>query len=441
MTDDSVTPEDMDNLDPETPDLEAMDPGNVNVGNTGSAEAPAFSAEALGIVRKMGGSILEAAAATLAVTLNTSIQVSSESEEAYTQFSGYPEPFAGEEKFLILVEYQKTFAGTVGYVLREHDAKILADLMLGGTGEVTPASLSDMQMGAIGEAMSQMMNSAATCMATTLSQVVNVRSPDVIPYDPDFLLAALPGVGEGAFLATRYQFQIESAGASITLLQLIAAPEVQKLVTLIQAMEAANAPVKTPAIADLQDVLSSLQWEAEPSAPMAAVASQARSSETKVETPSATPAGYASQPSASSGFAGPSTGGFYGGPQPQQAASGYQGASNHPHAGGSVTVQSAQFAPFDQSLSAYGDQNRNLELVMDVTLNLTVELGKTNLSIKEVLELTRGSVIELSRVAGEPVDLLANGKLIAKGEVVVIEDNFGIRITTIISPSERLRGL
>jgi flagellar motor switch protein FliN/FliY len=88
-----------------------------------------------------------------------------------------------------------------------------------------------------------------------------------------------------------------------------------------------------------------------------------------------------------------------------------------------------------------GEENRNLALVMDVSLGLTVELGKTTLPIKEILELTRGSVIELQRVAGEAVDLMANGKLIAKGEVVVIEDNFGLRITSIISPEDRLRGL
>ncbi|MEB3287184.1 MAG: flagellar motor switch protein FliN [Vampirovibrionales bacterium] len=106
-----------------------------------------------------------------------------------------------------------------------------------------------------------------------------------------------------------------------------------------------------------------------------------------------------------------------------------------------VTVRPVDFSSFDQQHQVYGEENKNLDLVMDVTLSLTVELGRTQLSIKDVLELTRGSVIELDRVAGEPVDLLANGKLIAKGEVVVIEDNFGLRITSIVSPAERLRGM
>ena len=78
---------------------------------------------------------------------------------------------------------------------------------------------------------------------------------------------------------------------------------------------------------------------------------------------------------------------------------------------------------------------------MDVKLQLTVELGRAVLPIKKVLELTRGSIIELEKVAGEPVELYANGKLIAYGEVVVIEDNFGLRITSITNPDERLKGL
>jgi flagellar motor switch protein FliN/FliY len=82
-----------------------------------------------------------------------------------------------------------------------------------------------------------------------------------------------------------------------------------------------------------------------------------------------------------------------------------------------------------------------MELILDIPLDVTVELGRVRMLIKDVLELASGSIVELDRVAGEPVDLLVNGRLIAKGEVVVIEDNFGIRITEIISPAERVAGL
>jgi flagellar motor switch protein FliN/FliY len=104
-----------------------------------------------------------------------------------------------------------------------------------------------------------------------------------------------------------------------------------------------------------------------------------------------------------------------------------------------ITVQPVQFASFDDAHDIYGESNKNLNILMDIKLTLTVELGRTELPIKKVLELTRGSVIELDKIAGEPVELYANGKLVAKGEVVVIEDNFGLRITNIVSPENRLK--
>lgn len=106
-----------------------------------------------------------------------------------------------------------------------------------------------------------------------------------------------------------------------------------------------------------------------------------------------------------------------------------------------VTVKPVKFASFEDLSQAQGESNKNLDILMDIKLQLTVELGRTELPIKKVLELTRGSIIELEKVAGEPVELYANGKLVAHGEVVVIEDNFGLRITSITEPEERLKGM
>ena len=106
----------------------------------------------------------------------------------------------------------------------------------------------------------------------------------------------------------------------------------------------------------------------------------------------------------------------------------------------SVTVQPVKFSSFDNAPQVTSD-GKNLDLLMDIKLKLTVELGRTEMPIKKVLELARGSVIELDKIAGEPVELYANGKLIANGEVVVIEDNFGLRITNILSPDHRLKNL
>ena len=106
-----------------------------------------------------------------------------------------------------------------------------------------------------------------------------------------------------------------------------------------------------------------------------------------------------------------------------------------------VTVRPVEFAPFDSYTPTNTDTNRNLELLMDIKLELTVELGRCHLPVKKVLELTRGSIIELDKVAGESVELYANGKHVANGEVVVIEDNFGLRITSITDPEERIKSL
>ena len=103
-----------------------------------------------------------------------------------------------------------------------------------------------------------------------------------------------------------------------------------------------------------------------------------------------------------------------------------------------VTVQPVQFASFEDLEQIQGPANQNLNILLDVKLQLTVELGKTELPIKKVLELTKGSIVTLNKAAGEPVELYANGKLIAYGEVVVIEDNFGLRITHITDPARRL---
>lgn len=106
-----------------------------------------------------------------------------------------------------------------------------------------------------------------------------------------------------------------------------------------------------------------------------------------------------------------------------------------------VTVRPVEFTQFDSYTPTNTDTNKNLELLMDIKLQLTVELGRCQLPVKKVLELTRGSIIELDKVAGESVELYANGKHIANGEVVVIEDNFGLRITNISEPEERIKGL
>ena len=98
---------------------------------------------------------------------------------------------------------------------------------------------------------------------------------------------------------------------------------------------------------------------------------------------------------------------------------------------GGVSYQPAQFEAFNPNVAA-AQSNENISLIMDVPLEVTVELGRTTKSISEILDFTPGTIIELDKIAGEPIDVLVNGKFVAKGEVVVIEESFGIRVTEII---------
>lgn len=128
-------------------------------------------------------------------------------------------------------------------------------------------------------------------------------------------------------------------------------------------------------------------------------------------------------------------------PMPADFEDPFEKAAANRNDNDTVTVQPVRFASFDESKNLSGDAAKNLDNLLDIKLQLTVELGRTTLPVKKVLELTRGSIVELDKIAGEPVELYANGKLIAHGEVVVIEDNFGLRITNMSEPENRLNSL
>src|SRR5690606_16588239 len=105
-----------------------------------------------------------------------------------------------------------------------------------------------------------------------------------------------------------------------------------------------------------------------------------------------------------------------------------------------ASIEQATFAEFEPTQLSSNEQS-NLNMLLDIPLKVTVELGRTKKTIKDILDLSQGSIVELDKLAGEPVDILVNGKLIAEGEVVVIEENFGVRVTDIISQSDRIMKL
>lgn len=122
-------------------------------------------------------------------------------------------------------------------------------------------------------------------------------------------------------------------------------------------------------------------------------------------------------------------------PEPQQQAAGGGGAPQQ--SGGESEVKSVDFPQFEATEGQ--EIEGNLNMLMDVPMEVAVELGRTKLQVKEILNLGQGSIIELERLAGEPVDLLVNGRLVARGEVVVIDESFGVRVTSIVSPMDRIK--
>lgn len=109
--------------------------------------------------------------------------------------------------------------------------------------------------------------------------------------------------------------------------------------------------------------------------------------------------------------------------------------------GVAATVQPADIFPSFSAPVGQGGIMNELDMILDIPVQITVELGRTKITIKNLLQLAHGSVVELDAMAGEPMDVLVNGTLIAQGEVVVVNDKFGIRLTDIITPSERMRKL
>ena len=332
-----------------------------------------------------------AATSALGMILNQTAESLTPEIQQYANLGELGEPFAGDDKVFIQLQYSQGLEGSGGFVAPAEQVKKLADMMLGGEGEIEPGPLTDLQLSAVAEAFNQMMNASATSMASMMGKTIEVKSPEVIPYNSETLNEFLPTADADGLVSITQDIQVGEA-LTLKLVQLWPTTHMKEQIRRVMAVKPSDdAPAGNDAVS------------AAPNNPP-----------------------YGDPPP---GMGPMTSAGTFGQADPQSGA------------GGPVTVQPVQFGSFDEQLGTYGESNKNLGLVLDVTLNLTVELGRTEIPIREVLELTRGSVIELDRLAGEPVDLLANGKLIAKGEVVVIEDNFGLRITSIVSPAERLKNL
>lgn len=283
------------------------------------------------------------------------------------------------------------------FVLTQADTAIITDLMMGGEGQPPSAVIDDLQLSAISEAINQMMGMAANAMSTNYGRKFEISPPQAQVVDlPDDLTLA-ESFEDGVVVALTYRLQIEGLVESY-LLQLLSGTGSEALANQVMGGASAPAPQaekkvapEPPAPAPNQPQTATVPAPVAP-APVAPAAAQAPVAAPVAPPPAKTTA-------------------------PQPAAQ---------------TVQFAPLAP-----SAPPAAQSGLDLILDVPLKVTVELGRTRMQIRDVLELGKGSVVELDKLAGEPVDLLVNGKLIARGEVVVIDENFGVRVTDIVSPAER----
>ena len=344
------------------------------------------------------------AATTLSSLLNQKVNITTPTVEVSTwdELSvKYDRPCV-----MLQISYKEGIDGNNVLILKERDVKIITDLMMGGTGQVDDDEpLSELHLSAIGEAMNQMMGSAATSMSSMFNRKIDISPPiaNMVETYSDST-DDLPPFLKGQFVMVAFKMQIVDLIDS----------EIMQLYPIEFAKELLN--LFTPEL----NGSSSANVESQPAqpepvpqptpAPQPAPAPAAPQPDMSAQAPQGMPYGY------------PQMGMPYGYPP-------MQGQSAVPQQ--DVNVAPAAFQPFAGDVNALS-QKENIDLIMDVPLDVTVELGRTKKSIKDILEFAPGTIVELNKIAGEAIDVLVNGKYVAKGEVVVIEESFGVRITEII---------
>ena len=302
---------------------------------------------------------------------------------------------------VVIVEYSQGLEGANLLVVKTEDAAVIADLMMGRDGTDPIMELDEILLSAISEAMNQMMGSATTSLSTMFNKRIDISPP---------ILEVIALADTNLQEKLSYQFDNLVKISFRMVIENLVDSEIMQLIPILYAKEL---------VENLLGGMSEPPVETTPSSsgpdPVPPVSQPVAAAPT-------TP--VPEIPNGSMPLPGPAS------PPPSPL-----GAEKKP----TVPVQSVQFtslspAPREREIG-------NISLIMDVPLEISVELGRTRKTIKEILEMGPGSIIQLDRLAGEPVDLLVNGKLVARGEVVVIDENFGIRVTSIVSQMERITNL
>lgn len=314
----------------------------------------------------------------------------------------------------IKIKYTEGLEGTNILILKESDVKIITDLMMGGDGTNIEGELGEIHLSAICEAMNQMMGSSATSLSSMLGRMIDISPPEANLVD----LGSMDEQGDissflaGEFVRITFRMQIGDLVDS-KIMQLY---PIDFAKSLYDYFMDSQEPEEPP--------MASEPMIAPPPAPAPA--------------PSMSMPSMGAQPMSAPSMAAPSMGApgmgmpgmdfgmGMGGMQQSMGSMGQQMAMPN------LNIQPASFSPFSNDVSAMQSQE-NIALIKDVPLEVTVELGRTSKAISDILDFAPGTIIELDKIAGEPVDVLVNGKLVAKGEVVVIEENFGVRVTEIIN--------
>ncbi len=276
----------------------------------------------------------------------------------------------------VLVEYIKGITGFNMLILNVRDVMIITDLMTGGDGINVEGTIGDMQLSAVSEAMNQMIGSASTSLATILKKDINISPPKAFMVDfPSDIPGDIP-LPHDKLVQISFDMVVGDLINS-NIMQLMPIEFAKDLVNGLTASASDSNNKKDEAVKSKETI--------EPQ---------------KAETTKAKPKIVESQIDESKN---------------------------------KVEVKPAVFRDLDETPA---DSNTNINIIMDVPLEMTVELGRAKKTIKEILEMGSGSVVELDKIAGEPVDILVNGKVIAKGEVVVIDENFGVRVLDIVNSNK-----
>lgn len=328
------------------------------------------------------------------------------------------------------IEYIAGIVGRNILIIKTYDGLVISNLMMGGDGKVTDVhELSELEISAVSEAMNQMIGSAATSMATMFGRKVDISPPtskvvtddlvpisDSIPEDQPIVKVSFKmTIGDIVDSNIMQIFPIETAKNIVSIMtgedsgdktdeQQPEKPKEEPIV---------NKEIHTQPEPQMQQNVSEPQIQYEQ--PQMQMQQQQYASQQQMQ-------GYG-QPQMQSYMQQPQ---MYGGGQVQQYAQ-------------PVEVHQAAFEPLTPQNSV--PPIKNIDLIMDVPLDISVVLGRTKKSIQDILNLGAGSLIELDKLAEEPVEILVNGKQIALGEVVVVDENFGVRITSIVSNVERLKSL